>query len=365
MSEKKLGRGIASLLAMDDVVDENTLSAPHEGYADNSNDGIDDDKIILTLNINNVEPNPKQPRKMFDDIKLKELSESIKSNGLLQPIIVMKKNNNDGKYIIIAGERRFRASKLAGIDTIKAIIVNIEEKDILKNALIENIQRENLNPVEEANGYRRIIEDFGYTHEQLAKEVGKSRAHITNLLRVLNLPSEILTALKNDNITLGHAKVLLGTQDPLQYLEDIIEKQLSVRQLEKLIATGSINDKTDDGDNNDNKVNDAESITFDIIKQMYSPLIKDRNSQNTNDVDEDEDGDENIEASSIITKDNADDLTDEEKKSISDNLRAIEEHIKQKSGLSVNLRLNRDGSGAVEIEYNDAEELIAIVNRLQ
>ena len=363
MSEKKLGRGIASLLAMDDVVDDKTLSTSYRSYTNNS-DIIDDENIILTLNINDVEPNPKQPRKMFDDVKLKELSESIKSNGLLQPIIVMKKNNNDGKYIIIAGERRFRASKLAGMETIKAIVVNIEEKDILKNALIENIQRENLNPVEEANGYRRIIEDFGYTHEQLAKEVGKSRVHITNLLRVLNLPSEILTALKNDNITLGHAKVLLGTQNPLQYLEDIIEKQLSVRQLEKLIATGSINDKTD-GDNNDDKVNDAESITFDIIKQMYSPLIKERNSQNTNDVDEDEDGDENIETSSIITKDNADDLTDEEKKSISDNLQAIEEHIKQKSGLSVNLRLNRDGSGMVEIEYNDAEELIAIVNRLQ
>ena len=137
--EKKLGRGIASLLAMDDVVDGNTLSALHEGYADNSNDGIDDDKIILTLNINDVEPNPKQPRKMFDDVKLKELSESIKSNGLLQPIIVMKKNNNDGKYIIIAGERRFRASKLAGIETIKAIIVNIEEKDILKNIIVVDI----------------------------------------------------------------------------------------------------------------------------------------------------------------------------------------------------------------------------------
>ena len=249
--------------------------------------------------------------------------------------------------------------------TIKAIVVNIEEKDILKNALIENIQRENLNPVEEANGYRRIIEDFGYTHEQLAKEVGKSRAHITNLLRVLNLPSEILTALKNDNITLGHAKVLLGTQEPLQYLEDIIEKQLSVRQLEKLIATGSINDKTDDGDNNNDKVNDAESITFDIIKQMYSPLIKERNNQNTDATNNNEDDADGDDALTEKTQEDADELTDEEKKSISDNLQAIEEHIKQKSGLSVNLRLNRDGSGAVEIEYNDAEELIAIVNRLQ
>lgn len=363
MSEKKLGRGIASLLAMDDVVDDKTLSTSYGSYTNNS-DIIDDENIILTLNINDVEPNPKQPRKMFDDAKLKELSESIKSNGLLQPIIVMKKNNNDGKYIIIAGERRFRASKLAGMETIKAIVVNIEEKDILKNALIENIQRENLNPVEEANGYRRIIEDFGYTHEQLAKEVGKSRVHITNLLRVLNLPSEILTALKNDNITLGHAKVLLGTQDPLQYLEDIIEKQLSVRQLEKLIATGKISDKND-GDEDDEKNNDAESITFDIIKQMYGPLIKERNNQNIDIAPNHEgDSDGNNTLRSRL-KEDVDELTDEEKKSISDNLQAIEEHIKQKSGLSVNLRLNRDGSGMVEIEYNDAEELIAIVNRLQ
>ena len=364
MSEKKLGRGIASLLAMDDDIGESFPSSSSSVNADNYSN-IDNDNIVLTLNINDIEPNPKQPRKMFDDAKLKELSESIKSNGLLQPIIVMKKNNNNGKYIIIAGERRFRASKLAGMETIKAIVVNIEEKDILKDALIENIQREDLNPVEEANGYRRIIEDFGYTHEQLAKEVGKSRAHITNLLRVLNLPSEILTALKNDNITLGHAKVLLGTQDPLQYLEDIIEKQLSVRQLEKLISTGSIKDENDT-ENNDNNLNDAESITFDIIKQMYSPLVKERHNQEADaSADNGEDGDVGDEKLLETLKDDTDELTEEEKKSISENLQAIEEYIKQKSGLSVNLRLNRDGSGMVEIEYNDAEELIAIVNRLQ
>ena len=137
MSEKKLGRGIASLLAMDDEIVESSSSSLSSANIGNYGN-IDDDKIVLTLNINDIEPNPKQPRKMFDDAKLKELSESIKSNGLLQPIIVMKKNNNDGKYIIVAGERRFRASKLAGMETIKAIVVNIEEKDILKNALIEN-----------------------------------------------------------------------------------------------------------------------------------------------------------------------------------------------------------------------------------
>ena len=153
-------------------------------------------------------------------------------------------------------------------------------------------------------------------------------------------------------------------EERIEAARDCHEADSDGRNHARIVHHRRHGDKADDGDNND-KVNDAESITFDIIKQMYSPLIKDRNSQNTNDVDEDEDGDENIEASSIITKDNADDLTDEEKKSISDNLQAIEEHIKQKSGLSVNLRLNRDGSGMVEIEYNDAEELIAIVNRLQ
>lgn len=338
MTDRKLGRGIASLLAIDD-----------EELNSNESTFINDDSGfgLKELLIENVIPNPNQPRKTFDDAKLRELSNSIKHSGLLQPIIVAKgQNENSGKYIIIAGERRYRATKLAGLEKIKAVIIDIAEKDILKNAIIENVQREDLNPVEEANGYKHIIEDFGYTHDQLAKEVGKSRSHITNLLRILNLPSEVIVAIKNGNITLGHAKVLLGTDDPSKYLDDIITKQLSIRQLEKLIENGGKEEENAEEDESQDPAN----ITFDMIKQMYSPLQKQSEEHDTEDEDSDADTPQ---------------LTKEEKQSIDDNLRAIENYLKQNSGFDVKLKLNQDGSGKLEVDYQNAEELLKLVKMFQ
>ena len=216
----------------------------------------------------------------------------------------------------------------------------------MKNAIIENVQREDLNPVEEANGYKHIIEDFGYTHDQLAKEVGKSRSHITNLLRILNLPSEVIIAIKNGNITLGHAKVLLGTDDPLKYLDDIITKQLSIRQLEKLIENGG--KEEENAEENDSQ--DPANITFDIIKQMYSPLQKQSEEHN---IEEEDSGTETPQ------------LTKEEKQSIDGNLRAIENYLKQNSGFDVKLKLNQDGSGKLEVDYKNADELLKLVKMFQ
>ena len=182
MNEKKLGRGIASLLAMDDNLDID--------FGVSNQDAIKQEGVELkTINIEDVSPNPNQPRKFFDNNKLRELSESIKNNGLLQPIVVSVNENQKGRYTIVAGERRYRATKLAGLNTIQAVVLDINEKEILKNAIIENVQREDLNPIEEATGYKKVIEVFGYTHEQLAKEIGKSRVYITNLLRILTLPA--------------------------------------------------------------------------------------------------------------------------------------------------------------------------------
>ena len=338
MTDRKLGRGIASLLAIDD---EELNSNESTFINDNSGFGL---KELL---IENVIPNPNQPRKTFDDAKLRELSNSIKHSGLLQPIIVAKgQNENSGKYIIIAGERRYRATKLAGLEKIKAVIIDIAKKDILKNAIIENVQREDLNPVEEANGYKHIIEDFGYTHDQLAKEVGKSRSHITNLLRILNLPSEVIIAIKNGNITLGHAKVLLGTDDPSKYLDDIITKQLSIRQLEKLIENGG----KEEGEVEDDDNQDPANITFDMIKQMYSPLQKQSEEHDAADEDVGSDTQQ---------------LTKEERQSIDNNLRAIEGYLKQNSGFDVKLKLNQDGSGKLEVDYKNADELLKLVKMFQ
>ena len=338
MTDRKLGRGIASLLAIDDEELDNNKSTFING---------DSSFGLKELLIENIIPNPNQPRKTFDDAKLRELSNSIKHSGLLQPIIVAKgQNENSGKYIIIAGERRYRATKLAGLEKIKAVIIDIAEKDILKNAIIENVQREDLNPVEEANGYKHIIEDFGYTHDQLAKEVGKSRSHITNLLRILNLPSEVIIAIKNGNITLGHAKVLLGTDDPSKYLDDIITRQLSIRQLEKLIENGGKEEDEDEEDDGQNPAN----ITFDMIKQMYSPLQKQSEEHDTEDEDSGSDTQQ---------------LTREERQSIDNNLRAIENYLKQNSGFDVKLKLNQDGSGKLEVDYKNADELLKLVKMFQ
>ena len=361
--KRKLGRGIASLLEMDSDIDTSILGV------NITNDNIDIKDKVVELDLNDIVANKQQPRKYFDDTKLKELSESIKNNGLLQPIIVAKQPNEaDGKYVIVAGERRYRASRMAGLDTIKSIIVKMDDKDILRNAIIENVQREDLNPVEEANGYRNIIENFGYTHEQLAKEVGKSRAHITNLLRVLNLPDEILSALRNGNITLGHAKVLLGTDNPNDYIEEIISNQLSVRQLESLVKNGYVAEQTQKHDvsgvreeiingdkyNEDVLMHDSsikakpEDLTFDIIKEMYG-------------IQQNAVGEVDYETGEIKEGQ----LSSEEKEAIKNNLRAIEECILQSSGIAVKLKLNHNGSGKVEIDYNDADELLKIVRLFQ
>ena len=340
--KRKLGRGIASLLEMDSDIDTSILG-------DNTiNDNIDIKDKVVELDLNDIVANKQQPRKYFDDVKLKELSESIKNNGLLQPIIVAKQPNGaEGKYIIVAGERRYRASKMAGLKTIKSIIVEMDDKDILRNDIIEN---------------------FGYTHEQLAKEVGKSRAHITNLLRVLNLPDEILSALRNGNITLGHAKVLLGTDNPNDYIEEIISNQLSVRQLESLVKNGyveepapkhdvsGVRDEIINGDkyNEDVLMRDSsikakpEDLTFDIIKEMYG-------------IQQNAVGEVDYETGEIKEGQ----LSSEEKEAIKNNLRAIEECILQSSGIVVKLKLNHNGSGKVEIDYNDADELLKIVRLFQ
>jgi len=341
---KRLGRGIASLLEMDSNL-ESELNAL-------SGDKNDDLKSIanelVELNIEDIVPNPNQPRKYFDDIKLRELSESIKHSGLLQPIIVSN-NKHDGKYLIIAGERRYRASKIAGLTKIKAIVLDLEDQEVLKNAILENVQREDLNPIEEASGYRKIIDTFNYTHEQLAKEIGKSRAHITNLLRVLTLPDEVQSAVRNGNISLGHAKVLLGVENPIDYLPTLIEKQLSVRQLEKMVANGGvyyeekISNKQEESE--DDNV-DTASITFDMIKQLYSPLIKNK--------------DENIIDTSDI-KDKIKDTSDEEWKQVEKNVKIIEKQLSDSCGFDLHLSLKQDGSGKVEINFSDAEDLLEIV----
>ncbi len=193
---------------------------------------------IVEIDISFISPSKYQPRRKFDKEKLEELAQSIKNSGLIQPIVVAQEGNN--KYSIIAGERRWRAAQLAGFKKIPAIVKKMDEVTKAEFAIIENIQRENLNPVEEAFAYKTLLENFKITQEELAKRLGKKRATIANTIRILNLPQEVLDLIEDGLISLGHAKVLLGLKDEGQVLKlskEVADKGLSVRNLEKRIAS--------------------------------------------------------------------------------------------------------------------------------
>lgn len=175
------------------------------------NENSTEENGVLKLNINDIEPNREQPRKTFDDDAVSELADSITQHGLIQPIVVTPLSN--GRYSIVAGERRWRACRMAGLNEVPVIVKEATKQELMEIALIENLQREDLNPVEEAFGYRSLIESFGLTQEEVATRMGKSRSAVTNALRLLNLNEEELDALKNGLITAGHARCLIGIED--------------------------------------------------------------------------------------------------------------------------------------------------------
>ena len=215
MSTNRLGRGLSALIP--DISTEI------------------DKKDIITIDLKNIYPNQDQPRRVFDEEKIKILSESIKNYGVLQPIVL--KPDDKGKYMIIAGERRYRASKLARKSDIPAVIKDIPMKDIMEIALIENLQREELNPIEEALAYRSLIKNYEVTQEEISEAVGKSRPHITNTLRLLNLPQKIMDMIDQGQITAGHGKALLRVNDEnlqLELANKVIAEELSVRATEAL-----------------------------------------------------------------------------------------------------------------------------------
>jgi len=199
---------------------------------------IEKDELVKILDIDKIEARSNQPRKKFEYEKIRELADSISNNGLLQPIIVSAVN---GKYIIVAGERRWRACKLIGITTIPVIIKNYNEGKILEIALIENIQREELSAIEEAEGLARLIEEFGYSQDKLSEMVSKSRSHISNLLRLNHLPQSIKDKVNEGIISMGHARCLVGNEQAEIIADYIIENELNVRQTETIVKNWSKN----------------------------------------------------------------------------------------------------------------------------
>lgn len=222
---KTLGKGLSVLIG----------EPKKEDTAKVRIDNLDDlpNNFITEMTIDNLIPGKYQPRRHFKEEMLHELADSIKKCGLIQPILI--REIDTGKFEIVAGERRWRASKIAGLKTVPVIVKKMTDKEALEIAIVENVQRQDLNPVEEAEGYKSLIEDFNYTQEDIANSVAKSRSHIANMLRLLTLPEQIKDFISQEKLTMGHARCLVGLPEAETIAEKIIKSGLSVRQTEKLI----------------------------------------------------------------------------------------------------------------------------------
>ena len=210
--KKGLGRGLSSLIGETKV-----------------------ETNINKLSISDLVTNKYQPRKIFDQNNLDDLTNSIKEHGIIQPIVVRKSKDQNGKYEIIAGQRRWLAAQNAGLHNVPVVITEADDLKSLEFAIVENVQRQDLNAIEEAQGYQRLIDDFLYDQDKVAKFIGKSRSHISNCLRLLSLPKEVIDLIKNNKLTQGHAKILVGLESATFFAKKIIRKNLSVRQAESLV----------------------------------------------------------------------------------------------------------------------------------
>ncbi len=290
-AKRGLGKGLDALIAPAPAASKSSKSAdvPEEGQ-------------VSIVNITKVEPNRDQPRKTFDEDKLIELSESIKQHGIINPLIVQDRKDH---YEIIGGERRWRAAKKAGLKEVPVIIKNLSEEEIAEYALIDNIQRDDLNPIDEALAYKKLIDDFGYTQDVVAEKVSKSRVAITNSLRLLKLCEEVRQMLIDGKLSTGHARALISIENPeeqLQIAEQIFDEKMSVRETEKL------------------------------IKNLGKP------SKKKNKVQKNE--------------------------SVESAYRELEEKCKQAIGTKVEIVSKGDGTGKIEIEFYSTDDLEKITERL-
>lgn len=221
VKRKVLGRGLSALMA--DV----------SPFVDGNKD--EDNKGLITLSVDQIEPNPNQPRRTFSTDSLMDLSNSIIEKGIIQPLIVRAISKTPVKYQIVAGERRWRAAQMAKLHKIPVVVRSFSDVEVLEIAIIENIQRSDLSPIDEANGYQQLIDRFNHTQDKISRALGKSRSHIANLLRLLNLPNDVQTLLNSGALSIGHARALITRKDASLLAKEIIRKKLSVREVEKLV----------------------------------------------------------------------------------------------------------------------------------
>ena len=245
-SKKGLGRGLSSLIG--------------------DSEKIDDKKNI---SISSLVRNKYQPRKKFDEISLEELTNSIRERGIIQPIIVRPSSDEEDKFEIIAGERRWQAAQYAGLHEVPVVVINADNLKSLEFAIVENVQRKDLNPIEEAEGYKRLIDEFNYDQDKVSKFIGKSRAYISNCLRLLSLPKEIIELIIEEKLSQGHAKILVGLDNAILLAKKIISKKLSVRQAESLVRMLKSSSNSSTRKKDPNIVNLEEELTDKIGMRVF------------------------------------------------------------------------------------------------
>ena len=288
-----LGRGLNALF--EDEEGENFSSSA------SNTDSVQGRKIV---GIADIIPNQDQPRRHFDAQALKELADSIREHGIIQPLLVRPYDGPEAKYEIVAGERRWRASQIAQLHELPVVVREMDDGQMLQIALIENLQREDLNPIEEAKCYERLMEEFGYNQENLAESVGKSRSYIANVTRILNLPDSVQSMIADGSLSLGHAKALLGAKNPSLLAQEIVSEKLSVREAEKRAA------------------------------QDVGRTPKNKSGNNTGSSAKDP------------------------------NMAALEGQLSEALGLNVRLDMKTQHAGAVKIEFKNLDQLDDILQRL-
>jgi ParB family chromosome partitioning protein len=257
MSSKNLGRGLSAFLDSSISQDFNNLAAS-----------------VINIGIDKIKANPFQPRRVFNDESLMNLAESIKRNGILQPVIVIKVS--DDEYQLVAGERRMRAAKIAEVEKIPAIVKKFSDKEQLEIAILENIQREDLNVIDEADGYKRLIDEFHYTQEELSNVLGKSRSHITNTLRLLSLPEDVKESLRNGTLTFGHARALVGSENASAIAKEVVKNSMNVRQTESYMKQQKHNGGFKNKIANDPELQNVEAQIQSIIGLSVNIKLRDK-----------------------------------------------------------------------------------------
>ncbi len=288
-SKRRLGRGLAAL--MGDTVPESVA--------------VDQSRAVRRLPIEQITPNPRNPRGLFEEEALEELTASIRDKGVVQPLLV--RPISEGSFELIAGERRWRASQRAGLDVVPVVVREVDDKESLELAIIENVQRSDLNPLEEAQGYQSLIDEFSYSQQDLANVIGKSRSHIANTLRLMRLPESVQIQVSSGALSAGHARQLVGREDAAELARRIIDDGLSVREIERLVQEKSAD-------------------------KASKKAARDSGSKSTGLADAD--------------------------------TRAIEAKMSEHLGLDVHLKAKANGSGTLAIGYKTLEQLDDLLRRI-